>query len=127
MINKNSSKSSSSNRITSATITHVFINIPIPIENPTNPCRYSFFQGLKYVFMRRGRENSCKKALFKETKKIINLLGKSTNQNLKNLKGSIDSVYHFYCSLRVERPTKIIFFVSFERKEYKEEVKLQLN
>jgi hypothetical protein len=42
-----SNKISANNRITSTIITNVFINIPMPIEKPTNPSRYSFFQGLK--------------------------------------------------------------------------------
>lgn len=40
--------------------------IPMPIENPTKPSRYSFFSGLKKVWIRIGREKSWKKALFNE-------------------------------------------------------------
>lgn len=59
----------------------------MPLATPTMPLRYSFFQGLKNVFTRRGRENNDKKALFNETKYFINPKGASRNQNLKNSKG----------------------------------------
>lgn len=35
------------NKITSAMIKKVFMNIPSPIATPTNPFLYSFFHGLK--------------------------------------------------------------------------------
>jgi hypothetical protein len=41
-------------------------NIPMPIENQTNPSRYSFFMGLKNVLRSNGSENCCRNALFKE-------------------------------------------------------------
>ena len=72
----------------STIITNVFTNIPIAIEKPINPFLYSFFQGLKYVFSKRGRENNCKKALFKEAKKLSRFLGDSTNQNFRKINGS---------------------------------------
>lgn len=77
------------NRKTSTIITNVFTNIPIPIEKPIKPFLYSFFQGKKNVFIRSGRENNCKKALFREAKNAIKFLGDSTNQNLKNIKGRL--------------------------------------
>ena len=46
------------NNIVSTKINRVLIKIPIPIENPTKPSLYSFFQGLKYVFTKIGREES---------------------------------------------------------------------
>ena len=73
----------------STAITIDFINIPIPIENPTSPFRYSFFQGLKYVFNKRGKENNCKNALLKEAKKETSHLGASKNQNFRKTKGSL--------------------------------------
>ena len=52
--NKNRSKNMSTD----------FTKIPIPIENPTRPLRYSFFNGLKKVLMRRGSEKISKKLEF---------------------------------------------------------------
>ena len=83
----NSNIKRANNRTISAMITNVFTNIPIAIEKPTKPFLYSFFQGLKNVFIRSGRENNCKKALFKEAKKEIKPRGASKNQNLRNIKG----------------------------------------
>jgi len=56
------------NKIRSAAITKIFINIPIAIEKPTKPFLYSFFQGLKYVLIRIGRETNFRKELFSEAK-----------------------------------------------------------
>ncbi|MCL4418902.1 hypothetical protein M1146_02235 [Patescibacteria group bacterium] len=75
-------------KIRSAKITKVLINIPMPIENPTKPFLYSFFQGLKYVFIKRDRETSLRNDLFKDPKKTINPLGASRNQNFKKTNGS---------------------------------------
>lgn len=72
----------------STIIINVFTNIPIAIEKPTKPFLYSFFQGLKKVFTRRGKENNCKKALFKEAKKEIKARGASKNQNFRKINGS---------------------------------------
>ena len=44
--------------IISAIIANVLINIPIIIEKSTRPFLYSFFQGLKKVFIRSGRDKS---------------------------------------------------------------------
>jgi hypothetical protein len=44
--------------IRSAMIKNVLTNMPIPLENPTNPGRYSFFNGLKNVLRNRGSANS---------------------------------------------------------------------
>lgn len=44
---KNSIIKRAKNNTKSASITKVFIKIPIPMEKPTNPSLYSFFQGLK--------------------------------------------------------------------------------
>ena len=85
---KISTQKSRRKRSKSAKITKLFMNIPIALEKPTNPCRYSFFQGLKYVFKRRGRENSSKKALFNEAKKLKREIGASINQNFKKFKGN---------------------------------------
>lgn len=71
----------------STIITNVFINIPIAIEKPIRPFLYSFFQGKKNVFIKRGREKIPKKAELKEAKKEIKPRGASKNQNLKNIKG----------------------------------------
>lgn len=49
----------------STIINILFINIPIKIENPTKPCLYSFFQGLKNVLTIRGNEKRLRKYLFK--------------------------------------------------------------
>lgn len=73
--------------IRSATITNVFINIPIAIEKITNPFLYSFFQGLKYVVIRRGKDRSMSKDLFKEEKKLKISRGASRYQNFKKIKG----------------------------------------
>jgi hypothetical protein len=40
----------------------VFIKIPIPIENPTSPRRYSFLMGWKNVWISKGNEKNRKKA-----------------------------------------------------------------
>jgi hypothetical protein len=53
----------------SAIMRNVLTNMPIPIEKPISPWRYSFLMGLKYVRKKSGREKSWKKALFRETKK----------------------------------------------------------
>lgn len=42
--------------IKSTAINIVFIKIPIPIENATNPFLYSFFRGLKNVLIIKGRD-----------------------------------------------------------------------
>ncbi len=76
------------NIIKSARITNVLINIPIPIEKPTSPSRYSFFHGRKYVFMSKRSENALKKALFKDLKKERRPIGASKNQNLKKRIGN---------------------------------------
>ncbi len=60
----------------------------MPMENPTKPCLYSFFQGRKYVLTRRGRENSSKKALLSEPKNESKDKGASKNQNFKKFKGN---------------------------------------
>lgn len=44
--------------IMSAPIVNVLINIPIAMEKTTKPFLYSFFQGLKKVFIRSGRDKS---------------------------------------------------------------------
>ena len=70
-------------RTKSANIKRLLIVIPIKIENPTNPSRYSFFQGLKKVFSIRGKEKTPIKALFKDIKKLRIFLGASRYQNFK--------------------------------------------
>jgi len=77
------------NKIKSAKINKLFIIIPIIIEKPTNPSRYSFFQGLKKVFSIKGSEKTPKKALFKEAKKRRILLGASRYQNFIKMKGNL--------------------------------------
>ncbi len=42
---KTSALSKLTKNIVSTAMKNVLINIPIPIENPTNPFLYSFFQG----------------------------------------------------------------------------------
>lgn len=73
--------------IRSVIIKNVLTIIPITLEKPTKPWRYSFFKGLKKVFRKRGRENSSKKALFKDLKKPIISIGASKYQNFKKTKG----------------------------------------
>jgi hypothetical protein len=58
------------------------------MENPTNPSRYSFFQGLKKVLSIRGSEKTPKKALFREAKNLRILTGASKYQNLRKIKGN---------------------------------------
>ena len=70
-----------------AKIANVFINIPMPIENPTKPSRYSFFQGLKNVLTRSGREKSLRSAWLSEVKKINNTIGISVYQNFTKISG----------------------------------------
>jgi len=88
-INKNASREITKTRIIkSAKITKVFINTPMEIENTTNPFLYSFFQGLKNVFARIGKDSNTSKALFNELKKSISSLGASKYQNFKKITGS---------------------------------------
>lgn len=61
----------------------------MPMENPTRPSLYSFFQGLKNVFTKSGRENSSRNALFSEPKKARRPTGASKNQNLRKTKGRL--------------------------------------
>ncbi|MCL4354934.1 hypothetical protein M1349_05765 [Patescibacteria group bacterium] len=72
----------------SASITNVFINIPIPMEKPTNPSLYSFFQGLKYVLTRRGNDRTFKILLFNDEKNKKTDNGISKNQNFRKTNGS---------------------------------------
>lgn len=58
------------------------------MENPTNPSRYSFFQGLKKVLSIKGSEKTPKKALFKEAKNRSIFRGASKYQNLRIKKGN---------------------------------------
>ncbi len=88
VIAKNSKTTRIKKRIRSATMTKLFIKIPIPMEKPTNPSLYSFFQGLKYVFISRGIESSLRKLRFKDLKKESKDNGASKNQNFKNKNGS---------------------------------------
>jgi len=67
----------------------VLTTIPIPIENPTSPSRYSFLRGLKKVRKRSGKENQWRSALLREAKNVSILTGASTNQNVKKAKGSV--------------------------------------
>src|ERR1035437_82945 len=83
-----SAKISKANRNKSAKINRLFITIPITIEKPTKPSRYSFFQGLKKVLNIRGSEKTPKKALFKEAKNRSIFRGASKYQNLRISKGS---------------------------------------
>jgi len=73
----------------SASIKRLLITIPITIEKPTNPSRYSFFQGLKKVFIIKGSEKTPKNVLFKEMKKEKSCLGASKYQNLRIKKGNL--------------------------------------
>lgn len=66
----------------------VFKNIPIQIENPTKPLRYSFFSGLKNVFTKRDKDNNRKNALLSEKKNSTIPTGISKNQNFIKSKGS---------------------------------------
>ena len=45
-----------------------FIAIPINIENLIRPSRYSFFQGLKKVFIIKDKEKRLRKAIFSDEK-----------------------------------------------------------
>lgn len=72
----------------SASITQNFINIPIPIEKPTKPSLYSFFHGLKKVFIKSDKDTNCKKYLFKERKNFITEIGTSMNQKRKKAIGN---------------------------------------
>ena len=74
------------NAIRSKRIRIILIKIPIPRENPTNPCRYSFFHGLKKVFTNIWTENILKNARFTEAKYKIIRLGASKNQKIKKSK-----------------------------------------
>jgi hypothetical protein len=76
------------NKIKSAKINRLFIIIPIMIEKPTKPSRYSFFQGLKKVLSIKGSEKTPKKALFKEAKNLKIFLGASKYQNLRKIRGN---------------------------------------
>jgi hypothetical protein len=64
-----------------------FTAMPIPIEKPTSPGRYSFFKGLKNVRRNNGRERRCRKALLTEAKYRIRDLGASRNQNFRKAIG----------------------------------------
>jgi hypothetical protein len=87
--NASSNNKSIINKTISVIITIDFTNIPIPIENPTNPFLYSLFHGLKKVLIKSGRENNCKKALFSDPKKPKMPMGASRYQNLRNAIGSV--------------------------------------
>jgi hypothetical protein len=63
--------------------------MPIKIENPTRPSRYSFFQGLKKVLSIKGSEKTPKKALFKEAKNLKIFRGASKYQNFKKIRGNL--------------------------------------
>lgn len=53
----NNSKSSKNNRTKkSKNIRKLLVAIPIPMENPTRPCLYSFLRGLKNVFIIAGSD-----------------------------------------------------------------------
>jgi len=75
--------------IISARITKVFINIPIAIEKTTRPFLYSFFQGLKKVFIRRGRDKSESRDEFRDEKNLRIFIGASRYQNFKKTKGRV--------------------------------------
>lgn len=75
--------------IISAAITKVFKNIPIAIEKSTNPFLYSFFQGRKKVFIRRGRDKSESRDALREEKNLIIFNGDSKYQNFKKTKGRV--------------------------------------
>ena len=62
-------------------MTIVLTTIPIPIENPTNPLRYSLLIGWKKVLKRRDIEKNLKKALLISMKERRILRGASPNQN----------------------------------------------
>lgn len=70
-----------------ARITHVFTNIPIPIEKPTNPSRYSFFHGRKNVLRSSVVENNWKKDLLSDAKNASMPTGALMYQNLSNKNG----------------------------------------
>jgi len=76
------------NKNKSAKINRLLITMPIKIEKPTRPWRYSFFQGRKKVFSIKGSEKTPKKALFKEAKKRRIFEGASKYQNFKKTKGN---------------------------------------
>lgn len=75
--------------IISATITKVFKNIPIAIEKSTSPFLYSFFQGLKKVFISKGSDRSESKDEFRDVKNLIILNGASRYQNFRKTKGRV--------------------------------------
>ena len=68
-------------------IRNVLIKIPIPMENPTKPFRYSFFSGLKKVLMKVGSEKRTKKASLRERKNLRIPTGASRYQNFKKRNG----------------------------------------
>lgn len=69
----------------SARIKRLLTAIPIKIENPTKPSRYSFFQGLKKVFNIKDKEKTPKNVLFKDMKNLRIFFGASKYQNLRTL------------------------------------------
>lgn len=79
-------------RTKSAKIKRLLITIPIKIENPTKPSRYSFFQGRKKVFSIKSKEKTPKKVLFKDIKKLRIFFGASKYQNLRILSKS-DNIF----------------------------------
>jgi hypothetical protein len=76
------------NKNKSAKINRLFITIPIMMEKPTNPSRYSFFQGRKKVLSISGSEKTPKKAEFREAKNRRIFLGASKYQNFRKMKGN---------------------------------------
>lgn len=84
----NSPNNKRKNNVKSTKITQLLISIPIPIENPTKPCLYSFFQGLKKVLNKSVKENNRSNAELTEPKKPIRETGASINQNLKKVTGN---------------------------------------
>jgi len=76
------------NKNKSAKMNKLLIAIPIKMENPTKPCLYSFFQGLKKVLIIKVSEKTSKNALFKDAKKRRIFKGASKYQNFKKMKGN---------------------------------------
>lgn len=73
--------------IKSAMIKNDLTTIPIARENPTNPCLYSFFKGLKKVFIKSVRAKASRKALFSDAKNPKISVGASKYQNFNTASG----------------------------------------
>lgn len=91
--------SSTNNTSRSKKINILLTIIPIAIENPTRPSRYSFFHGLKKVKSRIRRDKNFIAAVLSDAKYSMSPTGASINQNLrKSTKSLIRKNIHFQYS-----------------------------